>query len=213
MGKVGLVQPLVWNRRTGNLVGGHQRLSQLDALEGTRDYRLTVAVVDVDEVRERELNVLLNNADVCGEWDLPKLKDILGTETLDIANTGFDWGAFQQMFGDAPSQPDDEHQEELAEAITKIEEAYERLQKAHVDKDDQDFYCVLVFGSWNERRDFLEAFGFEDNRYQDGRTLAAMFRELGGKPSVKKSGHAPAGAESQGPRIGQDPADGSAKPA
>src|SRR5579871_292198 len=67
--RVGLVQPLVWNRRSGNLVGGHQRLKQLDALEGKSDYSLTVAVVDVDDKRERELNVLLNNTDVGGEWE------------------------------------------------------------------------------------------------------------------------------------------------
>ena len=29
----GLVSALTWNKRTGNLVGGHQRLEQLDALE------------------------------------------------------------------------------------------------------------------------------------------------------------------------------------
>jgi hypothetical protein len=30
--KAGLVQPLVWNRRTGTLVSGHQRLSIMDRL-------------------------------------------------------------------------------------------------------------------------------------------------------------------------------------
>lgn len=32
----GLVAAPTWNRRTGNLVGGHQRLSQLDTLEKTK---------------------------------------------------------------------------------------------------------------------------------------------------------------------------------
>src|SRR5690606_22852641 len=32
--KHGIVETLVWNIRTGNLVGGHQRLNILDALEG-----------------------------------------------------------------------------------------------------------------------------------------------------------------------------------
>ena len=40
--KVGLVTPLVWNRRTGNLVGGHQRLSILDELEARQDYRKAI---------------------------------------------------------------------------------------------------------------------------------------------------------------------------
>lgn len=42
--KHGLVSALTWNRRTGNLVGGHQRLEQLDALEGNQQYELTVNV-------------------------------------------------------------------------------------------------------------------------------------------------------------------------
>ena len=57
----GLVSALTWNKRTGNLVGGHQRLQQLDALEKSDDYELTVCVVDVDEREEAALNVELNN--------------------------------------------------------------------------------------------------------------------------------------------------------
>ena len=57
LAKHGLVQPLVWNRRTGNLVSGHQRLSQLDQLERSQDYDLQVSVVDVDEREEKLLNV------------------------------------------------------------------------------------------------------------------------------------------------------------
>jgi hypothetical protein len=29
-----MVMPPVWNKRTGNLVGGHQRMASLDALAG-----------------------------------------------------------------------------------------------------------------------------------------------------------------------------------
>ena len=46
--KHGLVAALTWNKRTGNLVGGHQRLEQLDSLEKNKDSELTVCVVDVD---------------------------------------------------------------------------------------------------------------------------------------------------------------------
>ena len=40
-----LVEPLVWNRRTGNLVGGHQRLK---ILEARGDTEVEVSVVDLD---------------------------------------------------------------------------------------------------------------------------------------------------------------------
>ena len=55
--QVGLVETLVWNKRSGNLVSGHQRLSILDDLEGGRDYSLTMAVVDFDDITEKEINV------------------------------------------------------------------------------------------------------------------------------------------------------------
>lgn len=107
--KHGLVAALTWNKRTGNLVGGHQRLEQLDALEKSQDYELTVCVVDVDEREEAALNVQLNNPSMQGDWDFDKLanmadefdldfKDDLGfTETdIDLMFEGDD--RFSQLF-------------------------------------------------------------------------------------------------------------------
>ena len=74
--KHGLVSALTWNKRTGNLVGGHQRLEQLDSLERSKDYELTVCVVDVDEKEEATLNVQLNNPSMQGWWDMDKLADM-----------------------------------------------------------------------------------------------------------------------------------------
>ena len=78
----GLVSAITWNKRTGNLVGGHQRLEQLDSLEKSADYELTVCVVDVDEAEEAKLNVILNNPSVQGEWDIERLAQM--TEDFDI---------------------------------------------------------------------------------------------------------------------------------
>jgi ParB-like chromosome segregation protein Spo0J len=75
--KRGLIEPLVWNRRTGVLVGGHQRLAALDALEESADYLLPVAVTDSDEKEEREDNVALNNPGMQGQWDPRKLGAML----------------------------------------------------------------------------------------------------------------------------------------
>lgn len=54
----GLVEPLVYNRRTGRLVGGHQRLKVLQASGATEN---EVSVVDLDEDRERALNIALTS--------------------------------------------------------------------------------------------------------------------------------------------------------
>lgn len=69
----GLVVPLIVNERTGNLVGGHQRLSVLleQGVEETE-----VVVIDVDEAREKAICVAMNK--ISGQWDYGKLADLLG---------------------------------------------------------------------------------------------------------------------------------------
>ena len=48
----GFVEPLVWNRRTGNLVGGHQRFKIL-VRKGYE--KIEVSVVDLDLKERRRL--------------------------------------------------------------------------------------------------------------------------------------------------------------
>jgi ParB-like chromosome segregation protein Spo0J len=83
----GLVDPLIWNEKTGNLVGGHQRLKVLRELGHTE---VDVSVVSLTLVKEKALNVALNK--LSGEWDMPLLKDLLqeiDTGELDMELTGF----------------------------------------------------------------------------------------------------------------------------
>ena len=85
----GYVEPIIWNERTGRVVGGHQRLKVL--LEQGRE-DIEAVVVDLEEKDEKVLNVLLNK--VKGRWDIGKLADLLQQldETGDMEVTGFeDW--------------------------------------------------------------------------------------------------------------------------
>ncbi|MHC4159792.1 MAG: ParB N-terminal domain-containing protein [Planctomycetota bacterium] len=68
----GLVQPLVWNKRTGNLVGGHQRLKVFQAKGIKEAY---VSVVNLSPEKEKALNIALNK--IRGDWDEDKLKLLL----------------------------------------------------------------------------------------------------------------------------------------
>ena len=77
----GYVEPIVWNRRTGRVVGGHQRLKALREL-GYKD--VDVVEVDLDEKREMALNVALNR--ISGGWDEAKLLDVL--ESLKSSDAG-----------------------------------------------------------------------------------------------------------------------------
>ena len=72
----GLVEPLVWNERTGRLVGGHQRLAILDELHKGKDFEVPVCAIDVDDIEERKLNVILNNEAAQGAFNLDKLAEL-----------------------------------------------------------------------------------------------------------------------------------------
>lgn len=81
------VVPLVWNERTGRLVGGHQRLTVLAAAGETE---VDVSVVDLDEEQEKQLNIALNKVE--GDWDNGMVRDLLmELDELGLAEkTGFD---------------------------------------------------------------------------------------------------------------------------
>jgi ParB-like chromosome segregation protein Spo0J len=61
----GLVQPIVWNKRSGRVVGGHQRIRVLESRGMTE---ADVLVVDLDEAKEKALNVVLNSKAVAGKY-------------------------------------------------------------------------------------------------------------------------------------------------
>jgi ParB-like chromosome segregation protein Spo0J len=68
----GVMAPLIWNKQTGNLVAGHQRLKILRQEFGmTDESHITVSVVDMDETQEVEANIAFNKAQ--GAWDFEKL--------------------------------------------------------------------------------------------------------------------------------------------
>ncbi len=60
----GYVEPVIWNKRTGNVVGGHQRLKVLMHLGHTE---VDCVVLDIDLQKEKALNIALNK--ISGEWD------------------------------------------------------------------------------------------------------------------------------------------------
>lgn len=159
--KHGLVAALTWNKRTGNLVGGHQRLKQLDALEKNKDYELTVCVVDVDEREEAQLNVQLNNPSMQGEWDLDKLaniaedfdldmKDDLGfTETdIDFMFEGDD--RFSQLF-------ETKEGEQMRGDLEKVKEARKKSVDNLKDRNSIQWFTTIVFENEKDREAFHKA--------------------------------------------------------
>jgi len=95
----GLVEPLVWNRRTGTLVGGHQRFKVLKA---RGDTEVDVSVVDLPLEREKALNIALNRIE--GGWDERKLAELLDelirVPDFDIHTIGFEIGEARDIIAD-----------------------------------------------------------------------------------------------------------------
>lgn len=82
-----MVEPIIWNKRTGHIVGGHQRYEILCA-RGIKE--IEVSVVDLPEREEKALNLALNK--ISGQWDDCKLENLLSelSEQGEIVLTGFD---------------------------------------------------------------------------------------------------------------------------
>jgi len=173
---VGLVGPITWNRRTGNIVSGHQRISILDALEGTYEYKITVAAVDMDEKTEREQNIFMNNTDVQGTFDFEKLE--LMVPEIDLESAGLEFVDIFKAFGD--TAVDSKKADELAELSNRLHDTvktFEALKKTSNDRNDTEFYCVVVFKNHEERKAFTDLVKAEDNRYVDGRRLTEIINQ------------------------------------
>jgi len=103
----GLVEPLIWNERTGNLVGGHQRLAWL---KHRGDTHADASVVDLDDVAEKKLNIALNK--IAGRWDDQKLAELLDSfnsaPDFDFLSTGFTRAEAQSLVSDVLGKGNDE---------------------------------------------------------------------------------------------------------
>ena len=170
----GLVEPLVWNKRTGNIVGGHQRLDIVDQLAATHNYLIDVSVIDVDLPREKELNVLLNNPDAQGDWDLSKLSEIFKDKDVMLAGTGFDTGDIYRLFGDTPLLSREEDLEQYAAKVEKGREGFEKAKAFVVERNSTMFYMVVVFNGLYDFDDFLDKTKLRGSRWQSGSDLRRL---------------------------------------
>jgi DNA modification methylase len=111
-----LVEPLVMNKRGNVLISGHQRLK---ILKERGDTETEVSIVDLSPERERALNIALNK--IRGDWDLPKLSELLKGLDDDLKDiTGFDAEEIDELLGFKEEVQEDDFDEEAPkEPITK----------------------------------------------------------------------------------------------
>jgi len=121
--KFDLVEPIIWNKQTGHVVGGHQRLKVLQSLDRKET---EVVVVDLKDSEEKALNLALNK--ISGEWDFDKLKEVIleiDTGEFPIELTGFDYDELSDLIDYSkdeiiPQSEEDDVPEPPEEPISKI---------------------------------------------------------------------------------------------
>lgn len=145
----GLVQPIVWNRRTNTVVSGHQRLTVLEAQGETE---VTVSVVDLDDIQEKELNVALNK--ITGEWDDDKLSVILNELGEEATDTGFTLpeidvlrdelkSYFDNVTAPDEEEPTEEPEESFLLSLT-FDAADEKSLKAYIKEHSEDAVVRII---------------------------------------------------------------------
>jgi len=146
----GYVEPVIWNERTGVVVGGHQRLKVLQHLGYTE---VDCVVLDIDEAKEKALNVALNK--ISGDWDMPLLTALLKDLTdggFDATLTGFDVSEMSSMFDDQSEIKEDDPPEAAPEGQAPFTQRGDRwLLGDHVlycgDSTDKADVAALMDGA------------------------------------------------------------------
>jgi len=118
------VEPLVWNEKSGNVVGGHQRLK---ILQERGDKETDVVVVSLEEREEKLLNLALNK--IQGDWDFTRLADVL--TDLDTGEGSLELSGFDAS--------------ELEAIATWTPESLPNLDNVDIEGGGKQFSHLLIF--------------------------------------------------------------------
>lgn len=133
--KFGLVEPIIYNKQTGYIVGGHFRVRELKKL-GIKE--VECVIVDLNEADEKELNIRLNAN--TGSWDWDTLAN--DWEVVDLEAWGLDIPQFDEG--------NDEDLEDLSDKIKsmfKIEvicKDEQEQEKTYNKLIEQNYECRLL---------------------------------------------------------------------
>jgi ParB-like chromosome segregation protein Spo0J len=133
--KFGMVEPIIFNKQTGYIVGGHFRVRELKKL-GIKE--IECVIVDLNEADEKELNIRLNAN--TGSWDWDTLAN--DWEVVDLEAWGLDIPQFDEG--------NDEDLEDLSDKIKsmfKIEvicKDEQEQEKTYNKLIEQNYQCRLL---------------------------------------------------------------------
>ncbi len=180
----GLIESLTWNKQTGNLVSGHQRLAILDSLERNDEYELQVNVIDVDLKTEIEYNVFLNNTSAQGQFD----KDILNQIHLEFPEIDFvedlKFDKLDINFLDLDVDLSNSQQiNKTSEQLQEIKENNIKQKKQDAESnsnygEQNDYILTIVFNNNKEKQNFNAKIGIDrKEKYIKGSKIFDIVKE------------------------------------
>ena len=162
----GNVEPIVWNQRTGNVVGGHQRLKVLTDMGYTT---VPCSIVDLDEAEEKLLNIALNK--IKGQWDYDKLEAILKDFDFEVATaSGFSAEEIAILLAS-----DDDLEEDDVDYSGWDEPGEEQVVGG-------SYVVTLIFANAELATEWAENEGYKDKIREGSQTTVIRVEESGGKP-------------------------------
>jgi len=151
--KFGVVEPVVFNKRSGFIVGGHFRVRELIKL-GHKD--VECVIVDLSDEDEKELNIRLNAN--TGEWDWDMLNadwDSFQLESwgLDVPDFGVE---LSEEFGEEFSLKDGDKEPFQQMTFTLADEQAEQIKNAIADiKTTEEYKYCETLGNENSNGNAL----------------------------------------------------------
>ncbi len=167
--EIGVMDTPVFNRQTGNIVGGHQRLHTIDFLEkfavtedGVKnDYQVEVSVVDMTPEQEAKALVRLNNQNLQGSWDAELLAELgkqvsfeeMGFERIDLEFLMDGVEGVESMFEDAAPV------KETKGALEAIKADRKAMGEDKKVSQSVDYYVTVVCKDQAEKEKLMKHLG------------------------------------------------------
>jgi ParB-like chromosome segregation protein Spo0J len=149
----GLVQPIIVNLRTKNVVGGNQRLKVLRDLN---IQEVDAVIVDMSLEEEKALNIALNK--IGGEWDLNKLSEIFKSLDTNLSSfTGFSIDEINVLRADDLNE-------------IKVDVQMNSIPNSPVERKNE-YTIKLVFKSRESANDWLEEHGYNKRISEEERSI------------------------------------------
>ncbi len=139
--RFGLAEPLIYNKRTGTLISGHQRLN---VLKDSGAQEAEVVLVDLDEQQEKLLNIAMNKIE--GDWDYKKLETLFSDISAeDIQFTGFTEDELNNLFSFDSEEFDESETEDEEDTSEGQEDSEDGEPQAESNPAPKEFDIFLSF--------------------------------------------------------------------